>query len=70
MHLAHANHEYDALDQRKISPPKRTHAEFLQLAAAGHSAGMKLLLDGVFNPMGPNAPAGGDASCAPRASGG
>jgi glycosidase len=61
IHLAYTNHKYDALDYRQISPEYGTHADFRRLAAAVHGASMKLVLDGVFNHMGRNAPRFQDA---------
>jgi len=52
IHLACTNHKYDALDYRQISPEYGTHAAFRRLADDVHAAGMKLVLDGVFNHMG------------------
>lgn len=56
IHLAYTNHKYDALDYRQISPEYGTHADFRHLAEAVHAAGMKVVLDGVFNHMGRNSP--------------
>jgi glycosidase len=56
IHLAYTNHKYDALDFQAISPEFGDHADFVRLAAAVHAHGMKLVLDGVFNHMGRNAP--------------
>ena len=61
IHLAYTNHKYDALDFQAISPEFGTRAEFRQLAAQVHQRGMKLVLDGVFNHMGRNAPRFQDA---------
>ena len=65
IHLAYTNHKYDALDYREISPEYGTHADFRRLADAVHGAGMKLVLDGVFNHMGRNAPRFNDAFANP-----
>lgn len=54
IHLAYTNHKYDALDYAKISPEYGTEADLRALAAATHDAGMRLVLDGVFNHMGRN----------------
>ena len=56
IHLAYTNHKYDALDYRALSPEFGTMADFTALADAVHRRGMKLVLDGVFNHMGRNAP--------------
>jgi glycosidase len=61
IHLAYTNHKYDAFDFKAISPEYGTRAEFRQLAAYVHRRGMKLVLDGVFNHMGRNAPKFQDA---------
>jgi cyclomaltodextrinase / maltogenic alpha-amylase / neopullulanase len=54
--LAYTNHKYDALDYQKISPEYGTREDVKALAADLHQRGMKLVLDGVFNHMGRNAP--------------
>ncbi|HEX4858455.1 MAG TPA: glycoside hydrolase family 13 protein [Usitatibacteraceae bacterium] len=56
IHLAYTNHKYDAFDFKEISPEYGNRREFKQLAADVHKRGMKLVLDGVFNHMGRNAP--------------
>lgn len=56
IHLAYTNHKYDALDFQKISPEFGDRQDFIRLAAEVHARGMKLVLDGVFNHMGRNAP--------------
>lgn len=56
IHLAYTNHKYDALDFLKISPEFGERQEFLRLVEDVHDRGMKLVLDGVFNHMGRNAP--------------
>ena len=66
IHLAYTNHKYDALDYRQISPEYGTHEDFRHLADAVHAAGMKLVLDGVFNHMGRNAPRFQDAIANPK----
>lgn len=65
IHLAYTNHKYDALDYRQISPEYGTHADFRVLADDVHAAGMKLVLDGVFNHMGRNSPRFQDAFANP-----
>jgi glycosidase len=56
IHLAWTNHKYDALDYQKVSPEYGTRDDFRHLAQVAHQRGMKLVLDGVFNHMGRNAP--------------
>lgn len=65
IHLAYTNHKYDALDFQKISPEFGDRENFIRLAAEVHSRGMKLVLDGVFNHMGRNAPIFQDAIANP-----
>jgi hypothetical protein len=66
IHLAYTNHKYDAFDFKAISPEYGTRAEFKRLAADVHQRGMKLVLDGVFNHMGRNAPKFQDAFNNPK----
>lgn len=61
VHLAYTNHKYDAFDYNAISPEFGTRADVKRLAANVHQRGMKLVLDGVFNHMGRNAPIFKDA---------
>ncbi|NUM43272.1 MAG: glycoside hydrolase family 13 protein [Anaerolineales bacterium] len=61
IHLAYTNHKYDALDFMQISPEFGDREEFKQLMAEVHARGMKVVLDGVFNHMGRNAPIFQDA---------
>ena len=61
IHLAYTNHKYDALDFLKISPEFGDREDFLRLVENVHSRGIKLVLDGVFNHMGRNAPIFQDA---------
>ena len=56
IHLAYTNHKYDALDYLQVSPEFGTRDDLRQFADAVHARGMKLVLDGVFNHMGRNAP--------------
>ncbi len=56
IHLAYTNHKYDALDFLKISPEFGDRDDFLRLVADVHARSLKLVLDGVFNHMGRNAP--------------
>ncbi len=61
IHLAYTNHKYDALDFMQISPEFGDRANLKQLMADAHARGMKVVLDGVFNHMGRNAPIFQDA---------
>jgi glycosidase len=61
IHLAYTNHKYDALDFQEISPEFGDRAGFIRLAADVHARDMKVVLDGVFNHMGQNAPIFQDA---------
>jgi glycosidase len=61
IHLTYTNHKYDALDFMQISPEFGDREEFKQLMAEVHARGMKVVLDGVFNHMGRNAPIFQDA---------
>ncbi len=54
--LAYTNHKYDALDYLQISPEYGSRSDLKVLCDAAHARGMKLVLDGVFNHMGRNAP--------------
>jgi len=65
IHLAYTNHKYDAFDFQAISPEYGTRQDFKALAADVHQRGMKLVLDGVFNHMGRNAPKFQDAMANP-----
>ena len=56
IHLAYTNHKYDALDFKQISPEFGTPEDFSRLVTEVHAQNMKLVLDGVFNHMGRNAP--------------
>ena len=56
IHLAYTNHKYDAFDFKAISPEYGTRDDFKRLAAEAHRRGLKVVLDGVFNHMGRNAP--------------
>jgi glycosidase len=56
IHLAYTNHKYDALNFKEISPEYGTRRDFKELAKQAHSRGIKIVLDGVFNHMGRNAP--------------
>lgn len=56
IHLAYTNHKYDAFDFQAISPEFGTRDDFRRLAADARRRGLKVVLDGVFNHMGRNAP--------------
>jgi glycosidase len=56
IHLATTNHKYDALDFNAVSPEYGTRVDFKRLAADARRRGLKVVLDGVFNHMGRNAP--------------
>jgi glycosidase len=66
IHLAYTNHKYDAFDYQAVSPEFGTRADVKALAADVHRRGMKLVLDGVFNHMGRNAPIFMDAMANPQ----
>lgn len=66
IHLAYTNHKYDAFDYQAVSPEFGTRADVRALAADVHRRGMKLVLDGVFNHMGRNAPIFKDALANPQ----
>lgn len=65
IHLGYTNHKYDALDYKEVSPEFGTRADVRALAEDLHRRGMKLVLDGVFNHMGRNAPVFRDALANP-----
>lgn len=48
----YTNHKYDTMDYKSIDPQFGTMADFYALRDATHKAGMKLMLDGVFNHVG------------------
>ncbi len=58
---AYTNHKYDALDYAEVSPEYGQRADVKALAEELHRHGMKLVLDGVFNHMGRQAPRFQDA---------
>jgi glycosidase len=61
IHLAYTNHKYDALDFLDLSPEFGDREDFLRLVNDVHARDMKIVLDGVFNHMGRNAPIFQDA---------
>lgn len=66
IHLAYTNHKYDAFDYQAVSPEFGTRADVQALARDLHGRGMKLVLDGVFNHMGRNAPKFREAEADPQ----
>ncbi len=66
IHLAYTNHKYDAFDYAAVSPEFGSRDDVKGLAKNLHARGMKLVLDGVFNHMGRNAPKFKDAEANPR----
>ena len=56
IHAAYTNHKYDALDYKAVSPEYGTRDSVRRLVADVHRRKMRLVLDGVFNHMGRNAP--------------
>lgn len=56
IHQAFTNHKYDAEDYFAVSPELGTRADVRALADALHEAGIRLVLDGVFNHVGRRAP--------------
>ena len=56
IHVGYTNHKYDSLDFAEVSPEFGHRDDVINLANDCHSCGMKLVLDGVFNHMGQNAP--------------
>jgi glycosidase len=66
IHLAYTNHKYDAFDFKAISPEYGTRDDFRRLAAEAKKLGLKVVLDGVFNHMGRNAPIFKDAMADPK----
>jgi glycosidase len=68
VHLGFTNHKYDSLDFQAVSPEFGSRDDVKALAADLHRRGMKLVLDGVFNHMGRNAPRFQQAERDPRSS--
>ncbi len=66
IHLAYTNHKYDAWDFQKISPEYGNRDDFKRLAAVAKLRGLKVVLDGVFNHMGRQAPIFQDAMNNPQ----
>ncbi|MDM4764658.1 glycoside hydrolase family 13 protein [Pelomonas sp. SE-A7] len=66
IHLAWTNHKYDAFDFQKLSPEYGNREDFKRLASDARQRGLKVVLDGVFNHMGRNAPVFKDAYANPK----
>lgn len=66
IHLAYTNHKYDAFDYKEISPEFGTRDDFRAFAAEVRRRDLKLVLDGVFNHMGRNAPRFREAMADPK----
>ena len=66
IHLGYTNHKYDSLDYQQVSPEFGTRADVKKLAAELERRKMKLVLDGVFNHMGRNAPIFREAESNPK----
>ncbi|MCK7487482.1 MAG: glycoside hydrolase family 13 protein [Bacillus subtilis] len=56
IHLSASNHKYDASDYMQISPEFGTKDDLVRLANLLHAKHRRLMLDGVFNHVGVNAP--------------
>jgi glycosidase len=56
IHAAFSNHKYDASDYHAIAPEFGTLEDLDALLADAHAAGLRVVLDGVFNHMGRRAP--------------
>jgi glycosidase len=52
INAAFTNHKYDALDYMQVSPEYGSQADLAALIEQVHQAGMKIVLDGVFNHVG------------------
>jgi len=65
IHEAFTNHKYDAIDYARVSPEFGTREDVIALASDLHERGMKLMLDGVFNHMGKEAPIFKEANANP-----
>ena len=55
--FASAAHGYDTTDHYRIDPRLGDEADFAALVDAAHARGLRVLLDGVFNHVGPGFPA-------------
>ncbi len=52
LHRAKSNHKYDACDWREVDPHFGGNVAFRALADAAHEAGIRIVVDGVFNHTG------------------
>lgn len=52
LHTAKSNHKYDACDYREVDPHFGGNEAFRALAEAAHEAGIRIVVDGVFNHTG------------------
>ncbi|MFH1279447.1 MAG: alpha-amylase family glycosyl hydrolase [Candidatus Eisenbacteria bacterium] len=52
LHTAKSNHKYDACDYREVDPHFGGNEAFRALAETVHEAGMRIVVDGVFNHTG------------------
>jgi glycosidase len=52
LHRAKSNHKYDACDWREVDPHFGGNRAFRALADAAHAAGIRIVVDGVFNHTG------------------
>ena len=66
IHLGWTNHKYDSLDYQVVSPEFGSRDDVKKLAAELRRRQMRLVLDGVFNHMGRNAPIYKDAEANPQ----
>lgn len=67
VHLAGTNHKYDVFDHHRVAPEFGSREDLQALAQNLHGRGMRLVLDGVFNHMGRQAPVFKQAEAAYRA---
>lgn len=54
INLSPSSHKYDTTDYERIDPHFGTEEEFMELVNTAHEAGIKIMLDGVFNHSGKN----------------
>lgn len=54
INLSPSSHKYDTTDYEMIDPHFGTEEEFIQLVDTAHAAGIRIMLDGVFNHSGKN----------------
>jgi cyclomaltodextrinase len=55
--FASSTHGYDTIDWFRVDPRLGTEADLVTLIEAAHTKGIKVMLDGVFNHVGPEFPA-------------